>query len=130
MAHYIDTSALVKMVVTKTETPALRSWIAAERPTLISSDLTRTELLRVVRRTLPDRVEQARRVLDSITLMKVSTAIFEAAGLVDPDILRSSDALHLASALELGDDLDAVVSYDDRMIDAARQHGIAVVTPR
>ena len=130
MAYYIDTSALVKLVVAKPETAALRSWIAAEHPSLVSSDLARTELLRVVRPLLADRLEQARAVLDSITLTKVVTPVFESAGLVDPTILRTLDAVHLASALELGDDLDGIVSYDERMAGAARSHGITVVAPR
>ena len=69
-------------------------------------------------------------MLDSITLTKVVTPVFESAGLVDPTILRTLDEVHLASALELGDDLDGIVSYDERMAGAARSHGITVVAPR
>lgn len=129
MAFYIDTSAIVKLVVHEAETAALRSWIAAENRTLVSSDLTRTELLRAVRRAAPDRAVPARAVLDSITLLTVSTATFEAAAQLDPTILRSLDAVHLAAALELGDDLVGLVTYDDRLADAARAHGVAVVAP-
>lgn len=130
MIHYVDTSALVKLVVVEPETAALRSWIRAENPELASSDLARTELLRAVRRVAGDRVVQARAVLDSVTLISVRTATFESAGQLDPARLRTLDALHIASALELGDDLSGIVAYDERLADAARSHGIAVVAPR
>ena len=77
----------------------------------------------------PDRVVQARAVLDAVTLLEVSTAIFEEAGRLDPVIVRSLDAVHLAAALSLGDDLDAIVTYDDRLAEAARANGIAVAAP-
>lgn len=129
MAHYIDTSALVKLVVLEAETEALRSWISVERPALVSCDLSRAELLRAVRRAAADRAVQARAVLDSITLVAVATSTFEAAGRLDPTILRTLDAIHVAAALELGDDLAGIVTYDDRLAGAAQDHGIAVVTP-
>lgn len=117
------------MVVTETESEALRSWIGTESPTLVSSDLARAELLRAVRRAAADRIMQARAVLDSITLVIVATSTFETAGRLDPAILRTLDAVHLAAALELGDDLAGIVTYDDRLADAAQASGIAVVTP-
>lgn len=129
MIFYVDTSALVKLVVAEPETAALQSWIRSEGAELVSSDLARTELLRAVRRAAAGRVVQARAVLDSVTLVGVRTSTFEAAGQLDPAMLRTLDALHIASALELGDDLSGLVTYDDRLGDAARSHGIPVVAP-
>ncbi|MBU4215755.1 MAG: type II toxin-antitoxin system VapC family toxin [Actinobacteria bacterium] len=129
MAHYIDTSALVKLVVVETETAGLHTWITTHEREPVSCDLARTELLRAVRRGAPDRVVQARTVLDSITLMTVTTAIFEQAGRLDPTLLRSLDALQLAAALSLGDDLEGLVTYDDRLAEAARANGVAVLSP-
>ena len=129
MAHYVDTSALVKLVIAEAETEALRSWIGKERPTLVSCDLARAELMRAVRRAAPDRAVQARLVLDAITLVAVATATFEAAGRLDPATLRTLDTIHIAAALELGDDLTGMVTYDDRLADAARANGIVVVAP-
>ena len=130
MVHYLDTSALVKLVVAEPETPALRSWLREEDRTPLACDLVRTELLRAVRRAAPDRVVQARAVLDSLTLTTVTTALFEEAGRLDPAELRSLDALHLAAALDLGDDLDGLVTYDDRLGRAAQFNGIPVISPR
>ena len=129
MAHYLDTSALVKLVVAEAETPALRAWLTEVERSPLASDLARTELLRVVRRSALDRVLEARAVLDAITLIELTTAIFEQAGRLDPAILRTLDALHLASALSLGDDLESMVTYDDRLADAARANGIPVTAP-
>ncbi|HEY5221649.1 MAG TPA: type II toxin-antitoxin system VapC family toxin [Microbacteriaceae bacterium] len=129
MAYYFDTSALVKLVVAEPETAALREWLGSADRGAISCDLARTELLRAVRRAAPDRVTQARTVIASITLLEVTTAIFEEASRLDPAILRSLDAIHLAAALALGDDLDGFVTYDDRLAQAAAANGIQVIRP-
>lgn len=129
MPHYVDTSALVKLVVAEAETRALIEWLRISERHPVSCDLVRTELLRAVRRAEPRRVLQARAVLDSITLTTVATSTFEAAGRLDPTLMRSLDAIHLAVALDLGDDLESMVTYDERLADAARAHGIAVTAP-
>lgn len=129
MAHYLDTSALVKLVVAEPESAALRAWLSEADRDPAACDLARTELLRAVRRSAPDRVLQARAVLDSLTLTEVTTSIFEEAGRLDPTGLRSLDAIHLAAALDLGDDLDGLITYDDRLAEAAQLNGIRVTAP-
>ena len=129
MAHYIDTSALAKLVIAEPESDALQAWFAQADRDPVSCDLARTELLRAVRRTNPTQVVRAREVLDSVTLIDVTTAMFEHAGLLDPTLLRTLDAIHIAAALVLGDDLDAIVTYDERLAHAATTNGIAVVNP-
>ena len=129
MAFYLDTAALVKLVVAEQETDALRGWLGEADRDPVSCDLARTELMRAVRRAAPDRVVQARAVLDALTLLEVSTAVFEEAGRLDPAVVRSLDAIHLAAALRLGDDLEGLVTYDERLADAARANGVAVVAP-
>lgn len=128
MAHYLDTSALTKLVVAEAESTALRAWLRTDREP-VSCDLARTELLRAVRRSAPDRLLQARAVLDSLTLIEVTTSIFEQASRLDPTALRSLDAIHLAAAFDLGDDLDSMVTYDDRLAEAANLNGIPVTAP-
>lgn len=129
MAHYVDTSALAKLVAAEPETDALRAWLAEAERDPVSCDLARTELMRAVRRVAPDRVTRAREVLEAVTLVAVTTAIFEEAGRLDPAILRTLDAVHLAAALALGDDLEGLVTYDDRLGEAARLNGVIVVRP-
>ena len=129
MAFYLDTSAAVKLVVVEAETGALRAWFKKVSADIVSSDLLRTELLRATRRGAPDAMEQARAVLDSVTLLTVTTSILERAGELDPNLVRSLDAIHLASALQLGDDLEGIIGYDTRLTDAARLHGIKTISP-
>lgn len=82
-----------------------------------------------MRRAEPALAVPARAVLDAVTLIEVTTAHFELAGRLDPAILRTLDAIHLAVALDLGDDLEGMVSYDDRLAEAALATGIAVLAP-
>lgn len=128
MAVYLDTSALVKLVVAEPESTALRSWLTTDDREAVSCDLARTELMRAVRRGAPDRLVAARAVLDALTLVEVTTAVFETAGRLEPTEPRSLDALHVAAALDLGDDLDDFVAYDDRLLAAASANGISVVS--
>lgn len=129
MAHYFDTSALVKLVVAEAESEALRGWLAAADREPVSSDLARTEVVRAVRRVTPELALEARELLNAIDLVALTPWTFEEAGRLDPDVLRTLDALHLAAALDLGDDLDAIVTYDERLAAAAKVHGIPVVAP-
>jgi predicted nucleic acid-binding protein len=129
VAHYLDTSALVKLVVADPETAALRAWLGEADRGPVASNLARTELLRAVRRVAPDRVLRARAVLDSITLTEVTASLFEQAARLDPAALRTLDAIHLAAALDLGDDLEGLITYDDRLAEAARLNGVSVIAP-
>lgn len=77
---------------------------------------------------------RARSVLDALTLynltlFNLTSAAFERAATLDPDELRSPDAFHLAAALELGDELDGIVTYDDHLAAAAALYGVAVIAP-
>jgi predicted nucleic acid-binding protein len=128
VAHYLDTSALTKLVVAEPESKALRAWLKKDREP-VACDLARTELLRAVRRIAPDRLTQARAVLDSLTLIDVTTSVFDQASRLEPALLRSLDAIHLAAALDLGDDLESMVTYDDRLAEAADLNGVLVTAP-
>lgn len=129
MAYYLDTSAFLKLVVTERETAALRSWIAASNSQFVASDLLRTEALRAARRHSPEALLQARTVMEALVLMPLMTDLCERAADLDPSILRTLDALHLASALALGDDLEGVITYDDRLKAACAAHGVRVASP-
>lgn len=130
MAFYLDTSAAVKLVVAEAETAALLRWLQTQHSHVIASDLVRTELRRATRRGAPEAMERADTVLESVTLLTMSTSVFERACWLDPPILRSLDALHLAAALELGDELEGIITYDDRLAEAARLHGHEVIAPK
>lgn len=129
MAYYLDTSALVKLVVAESDSAALREWLLEADRVYVSCDLARTELFREVRRIAVDRAVEVRAVLDSITLLELTTSTYEEAGRLEPASLRSLDAIHLAAALTLGDDLDGMVTYDERLADAAQVNGVRVTAP-
>lgn len=129
MAWYIDTSALVKLVSVEPETPALHDWVATNAPELVSSDLLRTELLRAVRRSGAAVELDVDDGLAAVDMLPATAAIFDAAGLVEPRGMRSLDAIHLATAIDISDDCDGFITYDDRLAEAARQHGLHVISP-
>lgn len=128
--YYADTSALVKLAVLEPESSALRAWATGGTVAMAASDLARTELLRAVRRAAPAAAGAARDVLSRLLLISATSDIFDAAARLDPVELRSLDAVHLASALALGDDLEGIVTYDERLGDAARALGLPVLAPR
>jgi predicted nucleic acid-binding protein len=124
---YVDTSAFLKLLVTEEGSAALRSWYTSQ-DALWSSHLLRTEALRAAARLGIEEtvVEEA---LDTVSLVLPSVTTFATAGRIQPRDLRSLDTLHLATALEIGEDLEGVVTYDERMISAASVADINVVTP-
>lgn len=128
MLAYADTSALVKLVVAEAASTALRH--AVHDADLVASALVRTELHRAAGRHT-DRMASRRvdELLEAIALVAVDAPVLELAGHLTPTSLRSLDALHLATALGLGDRLDQLFTYDIRMAAAARVHGIEVAAP-
>jgi hypothetical protein len=127
-ATYLDSSALVKLVVREPESAALRRYLARRRP-LVSSALARTEVVRALIPLGPDPVRRGREVLARVDLLRVSDRVLDAAGSLAPADLRSLDAIHLASAEQLGSDLRAFVTYDERLALAATGRGFRVIHP-
>jgi predicted nucleic acid-binding protein len=125
---YIDTSALLKLVVDEPESEALRAYLSDRGP-LVTSALSVTELLRAARRIAPSFEAPARALLDGLTLVEISRPILEAAALLHPPVLRTLDAIHLATALTQGAALEVVVTYDVRLRDAARAGGLDTDSP-
>jgi predicted nucleic acid-binding protein len=128
---YMDTSALVKLVRSEQETPALRDWLSgpATPDVFVSSALARVELLRAVRRVDAELAASAGAVLGAMHLLAVGEAVLGRAAEISPPSVRSLDAVHLASAEALGSSLSALVVYDRRLVDAAEGLGLPVVSP-
>jgi predicted nucleic acid-binding protein len=90
----------------------------------------RAEALRAVRHLGTDALATVREGLRRVDLVAVDDRILDAAGTLDPRVLRTVDAIHVATAIALGDDLDAIVTYDPRMVEAASLMGLSTTTPR
>ena len=126
---YLDTSALVKLVFEETESIDLEHWLLLNDDRLVTSVVGRVELLRVCRRAQPDAAAQARALLDDLAVVPLTESVADLAEAVGPPGLRSLDALHLASAMELGEALTGFLAYDKRLRDAAAIAGLPVRTP-
>ena len=127
-ATYLDSSAIVKLAVREPESSSLRRYLRNRRP-LVSSALARTEVTRALLPAGAEALARGRLALTPIDLLRVSDRVLTAAGLLEPTDLGSLDAIHLATALQLGTDLGRMVTYDARMNDAARSLGLRVVAP-
>lgn len=127
-ATYLDSSAIVKLAIEEPESEALRRYVRRRRP-LVSSALARTEVLRGLLLEGEIGVARGRAALIRVDMVRVNDRVLNAAGALLPADLRSLDAIHLATAQQLGRDLGQVVTYDERMIDAARQLGIKTASP-
>jgi len=127
-ATYLDSSAIVKLAVEEPESVALRRYLQRRRP-LVSSALARTEVLRALLPQGEPAIARGRAVLALIDLVRINDKILTAAGSIEPDEVRSLDAIHLATAHRLGGDLASLVTYDDRMAHAAQQLRLRTARP-
>ena len=126
---YVDSSAIVKLAVAERESKALRRYLARRVP-LVSSALARTEVARALMPTGPAAVTRGEEVLRRIQLLRVNDRVLREAGRMEPAELSSLDAIHVASARQLGESVSQIVTYDERMADAARACGFSVASPR
>jgi predicted nucleic acid-binding protein len=126
-ATYLDSSALVKLAVREPESAALRRYLRRRRP-LIASAIARTEVARALLSLGPEAVRRGHDVLARVDLVRINDRVLAAAAML-PIELRSLDAIHLATAQQLGADLARIVTYDDRMAAAANQLGMTVARP-
>ncbi len=127
---YLDSSALVKLVLPEAETDALLELLGGLE-TRASSALAVVEVLRAIRRTSNNDLayHRAKRVVGHIHLVTINDEVLRLAARLTPKDLRSLDAIHVASALVLQPDLEALIAYDTRLIEAAEQNGILVLSP-
>jgi len=128
---YLDSSALVKLVKAESESGALRRFLRRHPADgRVTSALARVEVVRAVSAGGPAAVAHARRQLVRVDQVTVDRDLLdEAATLAPGSILRSLDAIHLASARSIGAELRAIVTYDQRMTEAAVALSLMVEAP-
>jgi hypothetical protein len=131
---YVDTSAIVKLVVDEPESQALRTFI--DGADLVSCELILTEVPRAIRRAaarderlpLDVLMTRAGQTIDSLALAPLDRGLLLAAGALAEPLLRALDAIHVAAAADLGP-IDALVTYDGRQAAAARLAGMRTMSP-
>jgi predicted nucleic acid-binding protein len=129
--YYIDTSAALKLLAEESHSRAFAAFYDKDAgATWVSSALLRIEVIRAVGRVMPAALPDARALLLAFNYVSIDDEVVEAA-MNEPDrMLRSLDAIHLATARVLGPDLDGLATYDDRLANAAKDAGISVIDPR
>lgn len=127
---YLDTSALLKLVVAEAESGALVEWLH-DRPDQFTSTLARVETMRRLKRKRASKPAFARAeaVLAAVDAIHLDGPVLSTAVALKDPLLRSVDAIHLACALSIGDVPEAFVTYDARLASAARRLKITVVAP-
>lgn len=127
---YLDSSALVKLLVAESESAALRTWISSRAELrLASSELAGVEVLRACRRADETVLPAAKALLADMDLVPLTSDLLDEAATVGEPQLRSLDAVQLASALSVRDDLTAFVAYDRRLTEAASAAGLVTASP-
>lgn len=127
---YLDSSALVKLAVTEPESAALADWLRdSSQLVRVSSPLVRVEVPRAVWRADPGSLPQAYTIVRRLREIRMTEAVLTRAAGVRPNVLRTLDAIHVASAMSVRDNLTAMVSYDKRMLAAAQDAGLPTASP-
>jgi predicted nucleic acid-binding protein len=124
---YLDSSAIVKLVSREPGTPELVEAVRTQ-PEVVSSALAWTEVIRAVRRS-GGRPARAEAVLERIALVPIDEGSTRSAARLSPAGLRTLDAIHLATALSLADDVAALLTYDARLAEAAATAGLEISAP-
>jgi predicted nucleic acid-binding protein len=125
---YLDTSAFLKLVWQEPESDALRSALGPVAE-LVSSTLLSVEALRAAARSGEAAQTRTRAALPAVTMMPLDDETLDLAARLEPAELRALDALHLATALRLGEDVERFFCYDRRLADGARNAGLPVLAP-
>lgn len=126
---YLDASAFVKLVLPEPETAALVAALDPEAR-LVACEILEVEVLHAARRASgEDAMATARTQLEGLRLLPIDDRIRKRAGELEPITLRTLDALHIATALDLGELLESIYTYDARMAMAATQVGLRVCAP-
>lgn len=126
---YVDTSAVAKLLLDEPESEELREVLGRGAWTMVSSELIEVELVRAVSRADPAFVDPARELIETLVLLPISSSVRRIAGDLMPGRLRSLDAIHLGTALEIREDTEALLTYDGRLRSAASELGFATEPP-
>ncbi|MEV4479769.1 type II toxin-antitoxin system VapC family toxin [Micromonospora coxensis] len=131
---YLDSAAVIKLLRREAATEELVTWLN-DRPgtTLVASALVEVEVPRALRRAAPQALVGVPSVLSRLYRVEIDATVRAAAGAYADPLLRSLDAIHLATAeilaRQAAADFVAFVTYDRRLLDAAKGVGLPVASP-
>lgn len=137
---YLDSSALLTLLLPEAQTSALTAFVDPYGPEgRASSELTLVEVARAVRTAavlgrvpegeLSGTLARADVLVRSMELLPVDPRVLRDAARIPSPHLRSFDAVHVASAARYRDELQSLVTYDDRMLAAAAAEGLPTASP-
>ncbi|WP_086826710.1 type II toxin-antitoxin system VapC family toxin [Allokutzneria sp. NRRL B-24872] len=128
---YLDACALIKLVLVEDGSVALAEHLQVFTEPLATSELSEVEIHRALIRLEADEDQHmlADQILAGFIRFPLGVIVAEARRLPGQH-LRSLDALHLATAIELAQPLTEFITYDKRLAEHARAAGLPVASPR
>ena len=127
MSWYIDSSAILKLIFIEKETAELDKVM---NNAMVTSTFTRVEVKRAVSRINPEKLVVANDVLSQLQYTELDPQTMQLAEAFTPDItLRTLDAIHVASVLQINRAVQGIITYDKQMIASAQNMGIRVLSP-
>lgn len=127
MSWYIDSSAIIKLIVAEKESPDLKNYISDG---LLTSEIARVEVLRTVAMNAPELTASAKKVLGALNTVDINPSVLYTAENFASDVsLRTLDAIHVATALSMHDVINGLITYDKQMASNALRLGIKVLSP-
>jgi predicted nucleic acid-binding protein len=127
LSWYIDSSAILKLILDESERKSLVKFLKSPS---VTSRVSRVEVKRTVNRLAPEHLELAFSELEKLDYFPISTSVLNVAESFDQSItLRTLDAIQVATALYLGESIEGLISYDAQMLKNAKKLGLKVVSP-
>lgn len=124
---YIDSSAILKLIIREKESEAV---ISIPRARFITSEISRVEVTRAILRYEPKALKGAEQVFKNLNFVKIdSQTLVQAERLPDRINIRALDAIHIAVASKMGLSISSVLTYDKQMAKAAKALGFEVLAP-
>lgn len=127
MSWYIDSSAILKLLISEKESIALVAFLDAPVKTSV---ISRVEVIRSLNRISPEKIAEGQVALSRFEMTPVSSPILMLAENFPVSItLKSLDAIHVATVIFLDKLVEGIITYDKAMIKNAKELGIKVVSP-
>ncbi|MSY36258.1 MAG: PIN domain-containing protein [Actinobacteria bacterium] len=127
LSWYIDSSAILKLLISENESIALAQFLDAPTKT---SAISRVEVIRSLNRIAPEKIIEGQALLSKFEMTPASAPILILAENFPTAItLKSLDAIHVATVVFLNKTVEGLVTYDKQMIENAKKLGLTVVSP-